>query len=71
VVEKPVEKVVEKTVEKTVQVVATPTPGAKAPTPMPAGAIVINGAGATFPEPVYTEWRFAYQYVRPAVTINY
>ena len=67
IVEKPVEKVV----EKTVQVVATPTAGPKAPTVMPAGSIVINGAGATFPEPVYTEWRFAYQYVNPSVTINY
>ena len=66
-----VENLVEKVVEKTVQVVATPTAGPKAPTAMPAGSIVINGAGATFPDPVYTEWRFAYQYVRPAVTINY
>jgi phosphate transport system substrate-binding protein len=38
---------------------------------LPAGAIAINGAGATFPDPVYTEWRFAYQYVDPSVTLNY
>ena len=67
VVEKPVEKIV----EKTVQVVATPTVAPAAPTPLPAGSITINGAGATFPDPVYTEWRFAYQYVDPSVIINY
>ncbi len=67
----PTPQVVEKVVEKTVQVVATPPAGPKAPTAMPAGSIVINGAGATFPEPVYTEWRFAYQYVDSSVTINY
>jgi len=71
VIEKVVTQVVTQVVEKTVEVVATPTPGAVPPTPMPPGSIVINGAGATFPDPVYTEWRFAYQYVQPAVTINY
>ena len=35
------------------------------------GSIQINGAGATFPLPVYTEWIFAYQYVHPSVTLNY
>ncbi len=34
-------------------------------------SIQINGAGATFPVPVYTEWIFAYQYVDPSVSINY
>jgi phosphate transport system substrate-binding protein len=49
-----------------------PTPSASAQTQaLPAGAITINGAGATFPDPLYTEWRFAYQYVDPSVTINY
>lgn len=33
--------------------------------------VQINGAGATFPLPVYTEWIYAYQYVNPSVTINY
>ena len=33
--------------------------------------IALNGAGATFPDTVYTEWRFAYQYVDPSVVINY
>jgi phosphate transport system substrate-binding protein len=71
VVEKVSTQVVEKVVEKTVQVVATPTPLPPAATPLPAGSIKINGAGATFPEPVYTEWRFAYQFVDPSVTLNY
>lgn len=35
------------------------------------GSVQINGAGATFPLPVYTEWIFAYQYVDPSVTLNY
>ncbi len=69
VVEKTVQ--VEKVVEQTVQVVATPTPAAPEATPLPPGSIKINGAGATFPDPVYTEWRYAYQYVDPSVTINY
>ena len=36
-----------------------------------AGSIAVNGAGATFPLPVYTQWIFAYQYVDPSVTLNY
>jgi phosphate transport system substrate-binding protein len=52
-------------------VVVTPTPDASQPTPMPAGSVTLNGAGATFPDPIYTEWRFAYQYVDPSVVINY
>jgi len=34
-------------------------------------SVTLNGAGATFPLPVYTEWIYAYQYVDPSVTINY
>lgn len=73
-------QVVEKTVvvpgtpqviEKEKVVVVTPTPDPNAPKPLPPGSVVINGAGATFPEPIYTEWRFAYQYVDPSVVINY
>jgi phosphate transport system substrate-binding protein len=41
------------------------------PTDLPAGSVQINGAGATFPLPVYTEWAYAYQYVDPSVVINY
>jgi len=39
--------------------------------PLPVGIVQINGAGATFPLPVYSEWTYAYQYVDPAVIINY
>ncbi len=45
--------------------------GNPAATEIPAGSIQINGAGATFPLPVYTEWIYAYQYVDPSVTLNY
>lgn len=38
---------------------------------LPAGSVQINGAGATFPLPVYTEWTYAYQSVDPSVSINY
>lgn len=41
------------------------------PTPLPVGSVQINGAGATFPLPIYTQWTYAYQYVDPAVVINY
>lgn len=51
-------------------VVITATPEAK-PTSLPVGSIAINGAGATFPLPVYTEWIYAYQYIDPTVTLNY
>ena len=37
----------------------------------PVSSVQINGAGATFPLPVYTEWIYAYQYVDPSVTLNY
>jgi len=36
-----------------------------------AGPIVLNGAGATFPLPVYNEWIQMYKSVKPDVTINY
>ncbi|HEY3343851.1 MAG TPA: phosphate ABC transporter substrate-binding protein PstS [Anaerolineaceae bacterium] len=55
-------------------VVVTATPGAiqpPAPTALAAGSVQINGAGATFPLPLYTEWTYAYQYVDPSVAINY
>jgi phosphate transport system substrate-binding protein len=40
-------------------------------TTMPAGSVQINGAGATFPLPVYSEWIYAYQYIDPSVSLNY
>jgi phosphate transport system substrate-binding protein len=53
---------------QTVVITATPAPQA---TTLPAGSVQINGAGATFPLPIYTEWIYAYQYVDPSVTLNY
>src|SRR5512142_2027378 len=51
--------------------VVTATPDLSKGTPLPASSVQINGAGATFPLPVYTEWTYAYQYVDPSVAINY
>jgi phosphate transport system substrate-binding protein len=52
---------------------ATPTQSvpASGPTQLPPGSVQITGAGATFPLPIYTEWTYAYQFVDPAVIINY
>jgi phosphate transport system substrate-binding protein len=52
-------------------VVVTPTTDPNAATPLPAGSVQLNGAGATFPLPVYSAWTYAFQYVDPAVVINY
>jgi phosphate transport system substrate-binding protein len=59
---------------KVVEITSTPAPTvaqAVVPTLLPAGSVQINGAGATFPLPVYTEWTYAYQYVDPSVALNY
>jgi phosphate transport system substrate-binding protein len=58
------------TVVQTQLVEVTAMPQATEP-PLPAGSVQINGAGATFPLPIYTEWTYAYSYVDPAVVINY
>jgi phosphate transport system substrate-binding protein len=50
---------------------ATEPTATSAPTALPAGSITINGAGATFPLPLYTQWTYAYQFVDPSVIINY
>jgi len=53
-------------------VTATPLPpGAPTNTPLPAGSITITAAGATFPQPIYSQWAYAYSYVDPSVVINY
>lgn len=57
-----------------VEVVITATPGPTAEaaaTGLPAGSVQLAGAGATFPDPVYQSWTYAYQYVDPSVVINY
>lgn len=68
-----VTRVVEGT-PKVVEITSTPAPTEVKPVEpakLPAGSVQINGAGATFPLPVYTEWTYAYQYVDPSVAINY
>ena len=69
VAEAPVTVIQTQVVEKIVEV--TSTPDASIPTPMPDGSVQVNGAGATFPAPVYADWAYAYQYVDPSVVINY
>ena len=64
-----VTKMVAGTPEVQLQVV-TATPEMKS-TDLPAGSVTINGAGATFPLPVYTDWNYAFQYVDPSVVLNY
>ncbi|MCX7839460.1 MAG: phosphate ABC transporter substrate-binding protein PstS [Anaerolineae bacterium] len=64
-------KVVEQTkvVEKVVTATPAPLPTA---TPAPkAGSILINGAGATFPYPLYSRWFYEYAFVDTTVRFNY
>jgi phosphate transport system substrate-binding protein len=56
------------TVIQTQVVEITSTPGPAGPV---AGSITINGAGATFPFPLYSKWFYDYAYVDPAVKFNY
>ncbi len=35
------------------------------------GALLINGAGATFPYPLYSRWFYEYAFVNPALKFNY
>jgi len=65
--------------EAPAQPAATEAPAQPAATEAPAqpansvatGPVSLNGAGATFPLPVYTEWIQMYKSVQPDVTINY
>jgi phosphate transport system substrate-binding protein len=50
---------------------SAPAAGTSAPGALPAGSIQLSGAGATFPDPVYQTWTYAYQYVDPSVVLNY
>ncbi len=52
------------------QVVVTPTPDPKAAKPA-TGSMLINGAGATFPFPLYSRWFYEYAFVDPAAKFNY
>jgi phosphate transport system substrate-binding protein len=49
---------------------AVPTRAAAAPTPA-SGSILINGAGATFPYPLYSRWFYEYAFVNTAAKFNY
>lgn len=46
-----------------------PLPAVQAAAPQ--GGVTLNGAGATFPAPLYKKWIGAYRKVEPGVTINY
>jgi phosphate transport system substrate-binding protein len=59
------------TVVNTQVVVVTATPDASMPTALPAGSVSINGAGATFPFPLYSKWFYDYAYVDTSVKVNY
>jgi phosphate transport system substrate-binding protein len=52
-------------------IVATPTIDPNAPRPVAAGSITINGAGATFPFPLYSKWFYDYAFVDTAAKFNY
>ncbi len=49
----------------------SPTQAQSEPASSSGEVIVLNGAGATFPLPVYTEWIQMYKKVQPNVEINY
>ncbi len=54
------------------QPVAQPTPPSAAqPTKPSAGAFLINGAGATFPYPLYSRWFYEYAFVDSTGKFNY
>lgn len=42
-----------------------------APAPSPNARVLINGAGATFPYPIYSKWFDEYHKLRPDIEINY
>jgi phosphate transport system substrate-binding protein len=46
-------------------------PAQPTPPPPAAGSIQVNGAGATFPFPLYSRWFYEYAFVDPSVHFNY
>jgi phosphate transport system substrate-binding protein len=58
------------TVVQTQLVEVTAMPGETKP-PAAAGSITINGAGATFPFPLYSRWFYDYAFVDTSVKFNY
>lgn len=63
--------VVQQTAVPSAPQVITATPPAPGATALPSGSIKLNGAGATFPLPLYTQWNFAYKFADPSTAINY
>jgi ABC-type phosphate transport system substrate-binding protein len=49
----------------------TQAPGDSLPPTSRSDQIQINGAGATFPLPIYSEWTYTYSFVDPSVVIIY
>jgi phosphate transport system substrate-binding protein len=47
------------------------SPGDQPPTSQPQQVVQINGAGATFPYPIYSKWFSEYNKLHPNVQINY
>lgn len=47
------------------------TPTSAGNTPRAGGSIAMNGAGATFPFPLYSKWFYDYAFVDPTVKFNY
>jgi phosphate transport system substrate-binding protein len=54
-----------------VETVVVTAPAPEATQAPAAGSIPINGAGATFPFPLYSRWFYEYAFVDPAVKFNY
>jgi phosphate transport system substrate-binding protein len=58
-------------IQTVVEKLITATPGPQPTSGPQAGSITINGAGATFPFPLYSRWFYDYAFVDPAVKFNY
>jgi phosphate transport system substrate-binding protein len=54
-----------------VEKVVTVTPGPQSSGGAQGGSLAINGAGATFPYPLYSRWFYDYAFVDPSVKFNY
>ncbi len=53
------------------ETVVVPATAAPQPTTVKAGSVSINGAGATFPYPLYSRWFYDYAFVDPSTKWNY
>lgn len=50
---------------------APPNPSQGNPSTGGSGTVNLNASGATFPQPLYEDWAFAYSQIDPSVVINY